>query len=127
MSGEMKRSYAFTASATELLYCTIGEYFAEIVSRYPETEALVALWRNERYTYQEFYDTCRQAAKGFMQLGVAKGDRVAIWATNYPEWVIAQFATAMIGAILVTVNPAYRSHELEYCLRDSQCQTLILI
>jgi fatty-acyl-CoA synthase len=127
MPGETKKSYAFTASATGLLYRTIGEYFAEIVTKYPENEALVAVWRNERYTYQEFYDTCRQAAKGLMQLGVAKGDRVAIWATNYPEWVIAQFATAMIGAILVTVNPAYRSHELEYCLRDSQCQTIILI
>ena len=123
----MKKSYAFTASETELLYYTIGEHLEETVTKYPETEALVATWRNERYTYREFYDICRRAAKGFMKLGVAKGDRVAIWATNYPEWVITQFATAIIGAILVTVNPAYRSHELDYCIRDSQSQTLLLI
>lgn len=123
----MKKSYAFTASETELLYYTIGEHLEETVTKYPETEALVATWRNERYTYREFHDICRRAAKGFMKLGVAKGDRVAIWATNYPEWVITQFATAMIGAILVTVNPAYRSHELDYCIRDSQSQTLLLI
>ncbi len=123
----MKKSYAFTTSETELLYYTIGEHLEETVTKYPETEALVATWRNERYTYREFYDICRRAAKGFMQLGVAKGDRVAIWATNYPEWVITQFATAMIGAILVTVNPAYRSHELDYCIGDSQSQTLLLI
>jgi len=123
----MKKSYAFTASETELLYYTICEHLEETVTKYPETEALVATWRNTRYTYREFYDICRRAAKGFMKLGVAKGDRVAIWATNYPEWVITQFATAMIGAILVTVNPAYRSHELDYCIRDSQSQTLLLI
>jgi fatty-acyl-CoA synthase len=123
----MKKSYAFTASETELLCYTIGEHLEETVAKYPETEALVATWRNERYTYREFHDICRRVAKGFMKLGVAKGDRVAIWATNYPEWVITQFATAMIGAILVTVNPAYRSHELDYCIRDSQSQTLLLI
>jgi len=123
----MKKSYAFTASETKLLYCTIGEYLKETVTKYPETEALVAPWRDERYTYREFYDICRRAGKGFMKLGVARGDRVAIWATNYPEWVITQFATAIIGAILVTVNPAYRTHELEYCVRDSQSQTLLLI
>jgi len=123
----MKKSYAFTASETELLYYTIGEHLEETVTKYPETEALVATWRNERYTYREFHDICRRAAKGFMKLGVAKGDRVAIWATNYPEWVITQFATAMIGAILVTVNPAYRSHELDYCIGDSQSQTLLFI
>ncbi len=127
MTGKVKKSYAFTASETGLLYYTIGEHLEQTVAKYPETEALVATWRNERYTYREFHDICRRAAKGFMKLGVAKGDRVAIWATNYPEWVITQFATAMIGAILVTVNPAYRSHELEYCLRDSQSRMLLLI
>ena len=123
----MKKSYAFTASETKLLCYTIGEFLKEIVTKYPENEALVAAWRDERYTYKEFYDICCRAAKGFMKLGVAKGDRVAIWATNYPEWVITQFATAMIGAVLVTVNPAYRSHELDYCIRDSQSQTFLLI
>ena len=123
----MRKSYAFTGSETKLLHCTIGEILEETAIKYPENDALVATWRDERYTYKELYELCRQAAKGFMKLGVAKGDRVAIWATNYPEWVITQFATAMIGAILVTVNPAYRSHELEYCIKDSQSQTLILI
>ena len=62
-----------------------------------------------------------------MHMGVKKGDRVGIWATNYTEWVITQFSTAMIGAVLVTINPALREHELEYILRDSECQTIILI
>ena len=62
-----------------------------------------------------------------MHMGVKKGDMVGIWATNYTEWVITQFSTAMIGAVLVTINPALREHELEYILSDSECQTLILI
>ncbi len=60
-------------------------------------------------------------------LGIQKGDHVGIWATNYPEWVVAQFATAKIGAVLVTVNPSYRLHELEYILKQSDASTLLLI
>jgi fatty-acyl-CoA synthase len=120
-------SYAHTGSEKKLLWATIGEIIKKTATTYPENDAIVAVWRNERYTYREFFTICCQAAKSFLRMGVSKGDRVAIWATNYPEWVITQVAAAMIGAILVPVNPAFREHELEYALNDSQSQTLILI
>jgi len=120
-------SYAYMGSEKPLIGETIGQMLERIAATYPDNEALVFVPRNERYTYREFYEVCRKAAKSFMALGVKKGDKVAIWATNHPEWVITQFATALIGAILVTVNPAYRTHELKYGLENSETQTLILI
>ncbi|MCK4350900.1 MAG: AMP-binding protein [Candidatus Krumholzibacteria bacterium] len=126
-SAELSMSYAHVGSGDPLIGETIGHMFERIASKYPESEALVYVPTGERYTYSEFFDVCSRAAKSFMALGVRKGDRVAVWATNHPEWVIAQFSTALIGAVLVTVNPAYRSHELEYGLKNSEAQTLILI
>lgn len=120
-------SYAYMGSEQPLVGETIGHMFERIAEVHPDNEALVYLPDGRRYTYREFRDECRAAAKSLIKLGVRKGDRVAIWATNHPEWVIAQFSTALIGAILVTVNPAYRTHELEYGLNNSECQTLILI
>ena len=120
-------SYAYRGSEQPLVGETIGHMFERIAENYPDNEALVYLPDGRRYTYREFRDECRAAAKSLIALGVRKGDRVAVWATNHPEWVIAQFSTALIGAILVTVNPAYRTHELEYGLKNSECQTLILI
>lgn len=122
-----KWSYAHTGSEKELLWMTIGEVIKKTAADYPENDAVVSVWLNKRYNYKELYTMCCQAAKGFMNLGVSKGDKVAVWATNCPEWVIAQVATAMIGAILVPVNPAFREHELEYTLQDSESQTLLLI
>lgn len=120
-------SYAHTGSEKELLWMTIGEVTKKTAAQHPDNDAVVAVWRNQQYTYKAFYELCCRAAKGFLTLGIAKGDRVAVWATNYPEWVITQIATAMIGAILIPVNPAFREHELEYTLEDSETQTLILI
>jgi len=120
-------SYAYMGSEQPLVGETIGHMFERIAEACPDNEALVYLPDGRRYTYREFHDVCRAAAKSLIALGVRKGDRVAIWATNHPEWVIAQFSTALIGAILVTVNPAYRTHELEYGLKNSESQTLILI
>ncbi|MGD2247457.1 MAG: AMP-binding protein [Candidatus Methanofastidiosia archaeon] len=120
-------SYAHTGSKKEFIFKNIGEVVKYTAEKYPDHDALVAIWRNETYTYKEFYKECCKAAKGFIKMGVNPGDRVAIWATNYPEWVITQVATAMVGAILVPVNPAFREHELEYTLKDSQAETLILI
>ena len=77
--------------------------------------------------YAELRDEVERAARGFLALGIKKGDRIGIWATNCAEWVVTQFATAKVGAILVNINPANRSVELEYALRQSQCQTLLLI
>jgi fatty-acyl-CoA synthase len=122
-----KLSYIHMGSEKQLLWSTIGDQLKNSAEKYPENDALVAVWKNERYTYEHFYKLCRTAAKGLLNMGVKKGDRVGIWATNYTEWVITQFSTAMIGAILVTINPTLRENELEYVLRDSECQTLILI
>ncbi|BCJ86203.1 AMP-binding protein [Effusibacillus dendaii] len=109
------------------LQVTVGKLLEQVASRQPEREALVYPDRGLRYTYREFDQICRQAAKGFMQLGVQKGEHVAIWASNHPEWVTTQFATGKMGAVLVTVNTSYRSAELQYLLEQSDSTTLILI
>ena len=106
---------------------TIGQLLSEVAGRLPEQEALVYVEPDVRYTYREFDQACSQFAKSLLQLGVKKGEHVAIWANNVPEWVLAQFATARIGAVLVTVNTSYRAVELEYLLKQSDSRTLILI
>ena len=126
-AAKKRPSYAYTGSEKPLIGETIGDMLARVAARYPGNDALVNVPDGRRWTYGEFYAVCRQAAKAFMALGVERGDRVAIWATNHPEWVITQFATALCGAILVTVNPAYRTHELKYGLENSETQTLVLV
>src|SRR5262245_6120034 len=106
---------------------TIGDLLDHQATRFGDRDAFVHVDHGARYTYAEFRDECNAVAKGMIASGIRKGDHVGIWATNYPEWVIAQFATAKIGAVLVTVNPAYRLHELEYLLRQSETSTLVLI
>ncbi|MFG0213020.1 AMP-binding protein [Brevibacillus porteri] len=106
---------------------TIGNMLDDTTSKYQEKEALVYHERGLRYTFGEFQAICNQAARGFMSLGIQKGDNIAIWATNLPEWVISQFATAKMGGVLVTVNTSYRVHELEYLLRQSESTTLLLM
>ncbi|GED56320.1 AMP-binding protein [Brevibacillus formosus] len=106
---------------------TIGNMLDDTASKYQEKEALVYHERGLRYTFGEFQAICNQAARGFMSLGIQKGENIAIWATNVPEWVISQFATAKMGGVLVTVNTSYRVHELEYLLRQSESTTLLLI
>ncbi|MBU7031529.1 MAG: AMP-binding protein [Theionarchaea archaeon] len=120
-------SYAHTGSRESLLWITIGDVVKHTAESFPSHDALIAVWLKKRYTYKKFYEICCQAARGFMSLGIERGDRVAIWATNCPEWVITQVATALIGAILVPINPAFREQELEYTLSDSQSQTLLLM
>ncbi|TKI55758.1 AMP-binding protein [Brevibacillus antibioticus] len=106
---------------------TIGNMLDDTTSKHQEKEALVYHERGLRYTFGEFQAICNQAARGFMSLGIQKGDNIAIWATNVPEWVISQFATAKMGGVLVTVNTSYRVHELEYLLRQSESTTLLLM
>ncbi|KMZ41149.1 MULTISPECIES: AMP-binding protein [Bacillales] len=106
---------------------TIGNMLDDTASKYQEKEALVYHERGLRYTFGEFQAICNQAARGFMSLGIQKGENIAIWATNVPEWVISQFATAKMGGVLVTVNTSYRAHELEYLLRQSESTTLLLM
>lgn len=113
--------------AVQLLKTTIGDLLDRQAERYPDHEALVHVEHGVRYSYSQFRDECNRVAKGLIALGIQKGENVGIWATNYSEWVVAQFATAKIGAVLVTVNPSYRAYELDYLLRQSDSTTLILI
>ncbi len=106
---------------------TVGSLLDEMARLYPDTEALVYHERNLRYTYRQFNDACRVIAKGLLRLGVKKGDNVSIWAYNVPEWVLLQFASAKIGAILVTINTSYKSAELEYILEQSDSTSLFMV
>ncbi|MGG0777871.1 AMP-binding protein [Bacillus rugosus] len=111
----------------ELIHSTIGRLLEQTAETYPDQEAVVYPDRNIRYTYAQFDSLCRQTAKGLMRMGIEKGDHVAIWASNIPEWLAVQFATAKIGAVLVTVNTNYQAHELDYLLKQSDAAALIVM
>ena len=98
----------------ELREWTLGQILDHTVARYPDNEAVVYADRSYRQTWREFGEMVDRFAKGLMALGVEKGEKVAVWATNVPYWVALQFATAKIGAVLITVNTNYREHELRY-------------
>jgi fatty-acyl-CoA synthase len=119
------RSYASGISDVPLLGETIGENLERTVARFGDREALVDVAAGTRYTYREFDAAVNRLALGLLARGVAKGDRVGIWAPNCAEWVLVQYATAKIGAILVNVNPAYRTHELAYVVQQSGMSLLI--
>ncbi|KIF79414.1 AMP-binding protein [Streptomyces sp. 150FB] len=118
-------SYTHGTGTTALLGDTIGGNLDRAIAAFPEREALVDVSSGRRWTYGEFGDDVGELARALMARGVAKGDRVGIWAVNCPEWMLTQYATARIGAIMVNINPAYRAHELEYVLRQSGVSLLI--
>jgi fatty-acyl-CoA synthase len=120
-------SYDSCGSSKPLLGETIGQCLERIAQTHPDNDALISIPQNRRFTYREFDNVVNRAAKAMLKLGIERGERVAIWSTNNYEWAVAQYASARIGAILATVNPAYRLHELEYVLRESRCRVLILI
>lgn len=105
---------------------TIPQVLARTAGRFGSHDALVYPELGLRISYNEFADIVHRTAKGLLAIGIGKGDHVAIWSTNLPEWPILQFATASIGAVLVTVNPAYRSAELKYVLEQSDASALFL-
>jgi fatty-acyl-CoA synthase len=105
---------------------TFAEVLTKTVERFPNHDALVFPWLNYRRTYAQFLADVEEAARSLMSLGVKNGEHIGIWATNWPEWVIIQFAAAQMGAVLVNVNPAYRAHELQYVLQQADITTLIL-
>ncbi len=119
-------SYVSGTSEIPLLGETIGENLRRTVERVPDREALVSPYQNYRATYRQFWEETGMVARALLARGVKKGDRVGIWAPNRWEWVVIQYATARMGAILVNVNPAYRTHELEYALKQSGVSTLFL-
>lgn len=110
-----------------LLPYTVGELLEVQAKTFPEHEAVVYADRNLRMNYKEFNKLCRKAARGLMKLGVQKGEHLAVWSSNTPEWVVTQFATGKMGAVLVTVNTNYRTAELEYLLNQSDSTTIILM
>jgi fatty-acyl-CoA synthase len=105
---------------------TVGGLLDLVAERRPDDEALVYPDRDLRYTYREFKGVVEECARALMALGLQKGDHVAVWGQNVPEWVTLQFATGKMGAVLVTVNPAYKAHELEYVLDQSDAVALFL-
>jgi len=115
----MSLSYAYGTSLLPLLGETIGENLFHTARRVPHHEALVSVHQNYRATYREFYQQTTEASKALINLGVQRGDRVGIWSTNRYEWTLLQYATARIGAILVNINPAYRTSELIFVI--NQC------
>lgn len=120
-----KLSYSHGASEIPLLGETLGENLKKSVEKFPKNEALVSVYQNYRATYEEFYRQTTRVAKAFMTSGVKKGDRIGIWAPNCYEWVLVQYATARIGAILVNINPAYRSSELEFAVNQSGTSMIV--
>ncbi|MEU0565688.1 AMP-binding protein [Nonomuraea sp. NPDC005983] len=119
------QSYTSSAAPTPLLGETIGENLERTVARFGDREALVDVQAGRRWTYRELNADVDRLALSLLARGVEQGDRVGIWAPNRAEWVLVQYATAKIGAVLVNVNPSYRSHELEYVVKQSGMRLLI--
>jgi fatty-acyl-CoA synthase len=117
-------SYAHGAFDEPLLGETIGENLERTIARVPDADALVSCQQGARYTYAELGEAVDRLAAGMLAGGLTRGDRVGVWGPNRAEWALVQYATAKIGVILVNINPAYRTNELEYALGQSGCRFL---
>ncbi|RLV10504.1 AMP-binding protein [Streptomyces griseocarneus] len=118
-------SYAAGSTSIPLIDDTIGADLAFTIERFGDREALVDVPSGRRWTYTEFGLAVEEVALGLLAKGVAKGDRVGLWAVNCPEWVMVQYAAARVGAVMVNINPAYRVHELGYVLRQAGIGVLV--
>jgi len=118
-------SYSHGTSTDPLLGETIGTNLERTTARVPDHDALVSCHQGLRYTYVELDAAVDEVAKGLLEAGIERGDRVGIWSPNSAEWVLVQYATAKIGAILVNINPAYRTHEVAYALEQSGVRLLV--
>jgi fatty-acyl-CoA synthase len=118
-------SYASGTSEVPLLGDTIGDNLDRTASTHPATEALVEVPTGRRWTYSQLRDDVETVAMGLLAAGLEKGDRLGIWAPNVAEWTLIQYATAKIGVILVNINPAYRTHELEFVLKQAGVEVLV--
>jgi len=119
-------SYVCGVGTEPLLYKTVGAMLEDAAARWGEREALIVRHQNIRWTYRELDEAADRLAAGLLHLGLGPGDRVGIWAPNRYEWIVTQFASAKAGLILVTINPAYRTSELEYALNKVGCKALVL-
>lgn len=120
-------SYCHRGGEEPLLGLTIPEQFSVIARRYPEHEAVVSIPQQRRLRFRELASATDQLARGLLAIGFKRGERIGIWATNNIEWLLLQLATARIGAVLVNINPAYRSKEVAYALKRSEVQALFVI
>ncbi|NNC66913.1 MAG: AMP-binding protein [Gammaproteobacteria bacterium] len=126
-STHINKSYCHRGGSTPLLGETIPEHFANIVKRFPDSEAIVSITQNRRLTYAQLKSEVDILACGLLGLGFKKGERIGIWSTNNVEWLLVQMATAQIGVILVNINPAYRTLELAHVLQQSELHGLFVI
>lgn len=118
-------SYAAGNTQAGLIEQTIGDFFDAQVQRYPERDALISRHQQQRYTYRELQTKVNQLASALLRTGLQPGDRVGIWSHNNVEWVLMQLATAKAGLVLVNINPAYRTSEVEYALQKVGCRALV--
>ena len=118
-------SLARGATDVPLIEQTLGDFFDAMVARQPEREALVSVHQHLRYTYRSLQAEARRLASALLGLGLVPGDRVGIWSHNNAEWVLMQLATAQVGLVLVNINPAYRTSEVEYALNKVGCRLLV--
>ncbi len=124
-SAPLVDSYARGATDVPLIEQTIGAFFADMVARQPDHEALVSVHQGRRYTYAQLQTEAHRLASALLGLGLVPGDRVGIWSHNNAEWVLMQLATAQVGLVLVNINPAYRTAEVEYALNKVGCKLLV--
>ncbi|XP_064172407.1 medium-chain acyl-CoA ligase ACSF2, mitochondrial [Anguilla rostrata] len=122
---ELTTSYVHGTSSRSLLSLTVGQALQNSAERWPDREAVVFLQEGVRKTFAQLQQDVDQAAAGLLALGLKKGDRLGMWGPNIYEWIVFQFATAKAGILLVSVNPAYQLHELEFALRKVQCSAVV--
>ena len=124
-TASLVESYARGATDVPLIEQTIGAFFADMVVRQPDREALVSVHQGRRYTYAQLQTEAHRLASALLGMGLTPGDRVGIWSHNNAEWVLMQMATAQVGLVLVNINPAYRTSEVEYALNKVGCKLLV--
>jgi len=125
MTAALTESYGKGAADVPLIEQTIGDFFDEMVEKQPDREALISRHEDKRFTYRELQAESNRLASALLNLGLVPGDRVGIWSHNNAPWVLMQIATAKVGLILVNINPAYRTSELEYALNKVGCKVLV--
>ena len=124
---ELRPSHVRGDTSQPLLHETVGGMLARIARTWPERPALVVPPQGVRWSWREFDDAVSRFAAGLVALGLERGDRIGIWSLNRVEWVLLQFASARAGLVMVNINPAYRTHELEYALAQVGCKALVLV
>lgn len=123
--GRLALSEASGATDKPLIEQTLGDFFRDMARRQPDREALVSAHQGLRYTYSQLHAESRKLASALLGLGLSKGDRIGIWSHNNAEWVLMQFATAQVGLVLVNINPAYRTAEVEYAINKVGCKAIV--